>query len=150
MFMEGDRLELKVLESDPINRRIVLSVTAAPGIEERAARAAADAGDWAAMAPRDRGQALIRLARLIEDNGEELQLLETLDVGKPIRYSRRVDVQQAITTYEWYGEAADKLYDDIAPTGPDALGLITREPVGVVEVVWAGDRAASCSACSQC
>ena len=100
-----------------------------------AARAAADAGDWAATSPRDRGQALIRLARLIEDNGEELQLLETLDVGKPIRYSRRVDVQQAITTYEWYGEAADKLYDDIAPTGPDALGLITREPVGVVGAV---------------
>ena len=100
-----------------------------------AARAAAGAGDWAATSPRDRGQALIRLARLIEDNGEELQLLETLDVGKPIRYSRRVDVQQAITTYEWYGEAADKLYDDIAPTGPDALGLITREPVGVVGAV---------------
>jgi len=40
-FLEGDRLELKVLESDPINRRIVLSVTAAPGVEERAAAAAA-------------------------------------------------------------------------------------------------------------
>ena len=47
-FVEGDRLELKVLESDPINRRIVLSVTGAPGVEEReAARAEAaeeDAG----------------------------------------------------------------------------------------------------------
>jgi small subunit ribosomal protein S1 len=51
-FVEGDRLELKVLESDPINRRIVLSVTAAPGVEERAAARAAepdvDAGDDAA------------------------------------------------------------------------------------------------------
>jgi small subunit ribosomal protein S1 len=44
LFVEGDRLELKVLESDPINRRIVLSVTDAPGVEERAAaRAAAPA-----------------------------------------------------------------------------------------------------------
>jgi small subunit ribosomal protein S1 len=41
-FVEGDRLELKVLESDPINRRIVLSVTAAPGVEERAAAKAAE------------------------------------------------------------------------------------------------------------
>jgi small subunit ribosomal protein S1 len=41
-FVEGDRLELKVLESDPINRRIVLSVTAAPGVEERAAARAAE------------------------------------------------------------------------------------------------------------
>lgn len=99
------------------------------------ARAAADDGRWSSLAPRDRGQALIRLATLIEEKGEELQLLETLDVGKPVRYSRRVDVQQAISTFAWYGEAADKLYDDIAPTGPDALGLITREPVGVVGAV---------------
>jgi gamma-glutamyl-gamma-aminobutyraldehyde dehydrogenase len=72
---------------------------------------------------------------LIESNSDELQLLETLDVGKPIRYSRVVDVGQAVHTYSWYGEAADKLYDDIAPTGPNALGLITREPIGVVGAV---------------
>ena len=96
------------------------------------ARAAFDDGRWSNLSPRDRGQALIKLAGLIEANGEELQLLETLDVGKPIRYSRRVDVAQAVHTYAWYGEAADKLYDDIAPTGPNALGLITREPIGVV------------------
>jgi acyl-CoA reductase-like NAD-dependent aldehyde dehydrogenase len=97
-----------------------------------AARSAFEDGRWSHLAPRDRGQALIRLAHLIEDNAEELQLLETLDVGKPIRYSRRVDVAQAVHTYAWYGEAADKLYDDIAPTDPHALGLITREPIGVV------------------
>jgi len=97
-----------------------------------AARSAFDDGRWAGLSPRDRGQTLIRLAELIESNAEELQLLETLDVGKPIRYSRRVDVAQAVHTYAWYGEAADKLYDDIAPTGPNALGLITREPLGVV------------------
>ena len=100
-----------------------------------AARTAFEDGRWSRLSPRDRGQALIRLAELIESHGEELQLLETLDVGKPVRYSRRVDVQQAISTYSWYGEAADKLYDEIAPTGPDALGLITREPVGVVGAV---------------
>jgi acyl-CoA reductase-like NAD-dependent aldehyde dehydrogenase len=96
------------------------------------ARAAFEDGRWSNLNPRDRGQTLIKLAKLIEGNGDELQLLETLDVGKPIRYSRRVDVAQAVHTYSWYGEAADKLYDDIAPTGPDALGLITREPIGVV------------------
>lgn len=99
------------------------------------AREAFENGPWSRMGPRDRGQVLIRLAELIEANAEELQLLETLDVGKPIRYSRRVDVQQAITTYGWYGEAADKVYEEIAPTGPDALGLITREPIGVVGAV---------------
>ena len=99
------------------------------------ARESVEDGRWASLSPRQRGQALVRLAELIEANGEELQLLETLDVGKPVRYSRRVDVEQALSTFAWYGEAADKLYDDIAPTGPDALGLITREPVGVVAAV---------------
>jgi acyl-CoA reductase-like NAD-dependent aldehyde dehydrogenase len=98
-------------------------------------RRAFEDGRWAHLSPRDRGQTLIRLAELIDAHGEELQLLETLDVGKPVRYSRRVDVQQAIATYSWYGEAADKLYDEIAPTGQDALGLITREPIGVVGAV---------------
>ena len=101
----------------------------------QSARAAFEDGRWSGLAPRDRGQALIKLAELIDARGEELQLLETLDVGKPVRYSRRVDVAQAVSTYEWYGEAADKLYDEIAPTAPNALGLIRREPVGVVGAV---------------
>ena len=99
------------------------------------ARTAFESGAWSQRTPRERGEALMALADLIEDHGDELQLLETLDVGKPIRYSRRVDVEQAITSFRWYGEAADKLYDDVAPTGPEALGLITREPVGVVAAV---------------
>jgi acyl-CoA reductase-like NAD-dependent aldehyde dehydrogenase len=100
-----------------------------------AARVSFEDGRWSGRAPRDRGQVLIRLAELVHSNAEELQLLETLDVGKPIRYSGRVDVNQAAHTYAWYGEAADKLYDEIAPTGPDALALITREPIGVVGAV---------------
>jgi acyl-CoA reductase-like NAD-dependent aldehyde dehydrogenase len=100
-----------------------------------AARVSFEDGRWSGRAPRDRGQVLMRLAELIHSNAEELQLLETLDVGKPIRYSGRVDVNQAAHTYAWYGEAADKLYDEIAPTGPDALALITREPIGVVGAV---------------
>ncbi|MEN8040605.1 MAG: aldehyde dehydrogenase family protein, partial [Actinomycetota bacterium] len=101
----------------------------------KAARAAFDDGRWAGRSPRERGQILIELAGLIEANSEELQLLETLDVGKPIRYSGRVDVSQTVNTYAWYGEAADKLYGEIAPTGPNALGLISREPLGVVGAV---------------
>jgi acyl-CoA reductase-like NAD-dependent aldehyde dehydrogenase len=101
----------------------------------QAARAAFDDGRWSQRSPRDRGQVLIRLGELISLKSKELQLLETLDVGKPIRYSGRVDVNQAAHTYAWYGEAADKLYGEIAPTGPEALGLVTKEPLGVVGAV---------------
>ena len=115
----------------------VVAEADAPDVDRAvdAARRSFEAGSWSHRAPRDRGSVLMRLARLIEDHAEELQLLETLDVGKPIRYSGRVDVAQASSTFAWYGEAADKVYDEIAPTGPDALGLVTREPVGVVAAV---------------
>jgi 4-guanidinobutyraldehyde dehydrogenase/NAD-dependent aldehyde dehydrogenase len=101
----------------------------------RAARAAFDAGRWSQAAPRVRKRALKRLAELIRANLEELALLETLDVGKPIRESLRTDIPSAANTYEWYGEAVDKVYDEVAPTAPPSLALITREPMGVVGAV---------------
>ncbi len=56
-------------------------------------------------------------------------------MGKPIRYSLAVDVPAAARCIAWYGEAVDKIYDEIAPTGAGALALITREPMGVVGAV---------------
>ena len=79
--------------------------------------------------------ALLRLAALIEAHKEELALLETLDMGKPIRDALQFDLPETIQTYAWYGEAVDKRYDEIAPTGANALATITREPVGVVAAV---------------
>jgi 4-guanidinobutyraldehyde dehydrogenase / NAD-dependent aldehyde dehydrogenase len=99
------------------------------------ARAAFSDGHWAGMAPAERGRILIRFAELVQENSVELALLETLDVGKPIKYSQSVDVSCAVSCLRWYGEAIDKIYDQIAPTSPDSLALITREPVGVVAAV---------------
>ncbi|MDR7306231.1 gamma-glutamyl-gamma-aminobutyraldehyde dehydrogenase/4-guanidinobutyraldehyde dehydrogenase/NAD-dependent aldehyde dehydrogenase [Rhodoferax saidenbachensis] len=61
--------------------------------------------------------------------------METLDMGKPVRYARAVDVNSAANCIRWYGEAVDKVYDEIAPTGKNSLALITREPIGVVGVI---------------
>ncbi|MEV5411212.1 aldehyde dehydrogenase [Thermopolyspora sp. NPDC052614] len=101
----------------------------------RAARAAFDDGRWSRATPRHRKQALLRLAELVREHTEQLAELETLDVGKPLAESRRVDVAGAANCLQWYGEAADKTYDEIAPTGPGALAMITREPLGVVGAV---------------
>jgi gamma-glutamyl-gamma-aminobutyraldehyde dehydrogenase/4-guanidinobutyraldehyde dehydrogenase/NAD-dependent aldehyde dehydrogenase len=65
----------------------------------------------------------------------ELALLETLDMGKPISDSSSIDVPVSANCIAWNGEAIDKLYDEVAPTGHDALGLVTREPLGVVAAV---------------
>jgi acyl-CoA reductase-like NAD-dependent aldehyde dehydrogenase len=56
-------------------------------------------------------------------------------MGKPIRDSTRIDIPAAANCIAWYAEAADKLYDEVAPTDRSALALITREPVGVVAAV---------------
>jgi acyl-CoA reductase-like NAD-dependent aldehyde dehydrogenase len=100
-----------------------------------AARKAFDSGVWTQESARERKRVLLRFADLMRADLENLALLETLDVGKPIRDSLRVDVPTAAFCFEWYAEAIDKLYDEIAPTASKALALVTREPIGVVGAV---------------
>jgi acyl-CoA reductase-like NAD-dependent aldehyde dehydrogenase len=100
-----------------------------------AARRAFDDRRWADQTPKDRKAVLLRLADLIRSNLDELALLESLDVGKPIRDTLAVDVPSAAMTFQWYAETIDKTYGEIGPTGPDALSLVTREPIGVVAAI---------------
>jgi acyl-CoA reductase-like NAD-dependent aldehyde dehydrogenase len=98
----------------------------------KSARAAFADGRWAGKPPAVRKKLLQRFAEKILAAKDELALLETLDMGKPIRYSLAVDVPSTARTIAWYAEAIDKVYDEIAPTPASALALITREPMGVV------------------
>jgi len=123
----------------PIDGRLLARVasTGAADVEQAvaAARRAFEAGTWSAQPPRERRQVLLRFAGLIERHAGELALLETLDMGKPIADSLAVDIPATVRCLTWYAEAIDKLYDEVAPTGPGALALITREPVGVVGAI---------------
>lgn len=101
----------------------------------RAARTAFDDGRWSRADPAVRKRILLRLAALIEANGPELALLDTLDMGKPITESYGTDVPGAAGCFAWYAEAADKLYDEVAPTPPGNLALVRRAPLGVVGAV---------------
>jgi len=100
-----------------------------------AARRAFDDGRWSRKAPAQRKKVLQRFAELILAAKEELALLETLDMGKPIKYSLSVDVPSTARCIAWYAEAVDKVYDEIAPTPRSALALITREPMGVIGAI---------------
>jgi len=100
-----------------------------------AARRAFDDGRWSNRKPAERKRVLLRLADLIRDHVDELALLESLDAGKPIRDTLAVDVPSAATTFQWYAETIDKVYGEVGPTGPDALSLVTREPIGVVAAI---------------
>ncbi|WP_035159944.1 aldehyde dehydrogenase [Cobetia crustatorum] len=95
------------------------------------ARAAFESGDWSRLAPAARKRTLLALADLIAEHQQELALLDTLDMGKPIG-SALGDVASAIECLRYTAESLDKLYGQVAPTGDDALGLIVREPLGVV------------------
>jgi acyl-CoA reductase-like NAD-dependent aldehyde dehydrogenase len=124
---------------DPSNGR-ELGPVALCGIEDAelavsGARAAFESGVWSRMAPMDRKMVLVRWAELIEKHADELALLETLDVGKPISDTTNVDVPATVRTIRWSGEAIDKVYDEIPPTPADTLALIQRLPLGVVAAI---------------
>ena len=123
----------------PVDGRVLTQVArcAAADVDRAvvAARAAFEDRRWSGMAPAQRKRVLIRFADLVQQHGDELALLETLDMGKPVKYARAVDVNSTQNCLRWYGEAIDKVYDEIAPTPATGLALITREPVGVVGVI---------------
>lgn len=123
----------------PIDNRLLGAVARGQAADVdaavRAARAAFDDRRWAGKAPAVRKKILQRFADKILGAKEELALLETLDMGKPIQYSLSVDVPSTARCIAWYAEAVDKIYDEIAPTPDSALALITREAMGVIGAI---------------
>jgi len=123
----------------PVDGRVIARIAATDSadvdVAVASARAAFDKGSWSKMPPAKRKRVLIKFADLIRSHADELGLLETLDMGKPISDSVNVDIRAAANSIAWFGEAIDKVYDEVAPTGHDALAMITREPVGVVGAI---------------
>ncbi|NYZ13958.1 aldehyde dehydrogenase [Azospirillum sp. RWY-5-1] len=101
----------------------------------RVARAAFDSGVWSRMAPADRKRIMLRFSELLLQNREELALLETLNVGKPITNALNGDIPSAANCIAFYAEAVDKIYGEVAPTAADLTTLVMREPLGVVAAV---------------
>jgi 4-guanidinobutyraldehyde dehydrogenase/NAD-dependent aldehyde dehydrogenase len=142
-FINGQRVwavaEQTFEKHSPIDGRLLTKVARGDVADidaaVAAARAAFDDRRWAGKSPAQRKRTLIKFADLVLKNTAELALLETLDMGKPIKYSQSVDVPSCANCIRWYGEAIDKIYDEIAPTADNSLALITREPVGVVGAI---------------
>lgn len=99
------------------------------------AREAFDDGRWRLLQPIERKSILLKLAKLIERNRHELAVMESLDSGKPVRECQTVDIPDTVNTLRWHAELIDKLYDNTAPVGSNALAMILREPIGVVGCV---------------
>ena len=123
----------------PVDGRVLAQVASCDLADAQRAvensRATFDSGVWSRLAPAKRKAVLIRFSDLLRQNVEELALLETLDMGKPIGDSSTIDIPGAANALRWTAEAIDKVYDEVAPTPHDQLGLVTREPVGVVAAI---------------
>ena len=123
----------------PIDGKLLTKVAACDAEDVNravaAARAVFEKGSWSACHPAKRKKVMLKFAELMQKHKDELALLETLDMGKPISVSAGGDIPGSIQAIQWYAEAADKIYDEVAPYRPDSVSLITREPIGVVAAV---------------
>ena len=100
-----------------------------------AARRAFDDGRWSDLGGAGRATVLLEAARLIRARRDELALIETLESGKPITQSRG-EVDGAVSCFEYAAGQARALHGDAFNNlGAGMLGLVTREPIGVVALI---------------
>ncbi|MGA8009144.1 MAG: aldehyde dehydrogenase [Thiomonas sp.] len=123
----------------PVDGKVIARVARgkAADVDRAVASARAAFADrrWAGQPPAARKKVMVAFAEQLRAARDELALLETLDMGKPIKSSLSTDVPAAARCLQWFGEAVDKIYDEIAPTGDNALALITRQAIGVVGAI---------------
>ncbi|WP_307838988.1 aldehyde dehydrogenase family protein [Deefgea sp. CFH1-16] len=124
---------------NPATQQVLAAVSLCTDIEVNtavhAARAAFNDQRWAGLAPAARKSILLRLAALIREHADTLALLETLDTGKPISDALAVDIAGSAYCMQWFAEAIDKVAGEVVPVAGNMLGMVTREPVGVVAAV---------------
>lgn len=99
------------------------------------ARAAWDDRRWRGQAPRARMDILQRFADLMEQNADELALLETMDMGKPISDALNIDLPEVLRTIRYFAECIDKIDGAVTHTAPGSLHMIVHEPLGIVGAI---------------
>lgn len=100
-----------------------------------AARHAFDDGRWSLLSGKDRAAVLLRVADLIEANVDAMALLETLESGKPIAQARG-ECGGAADLWRYAAALARTSSGDSHNTlGPDMLGVVLKQPIGVVSII---------------
>jgi aldehyde dehydrogenase (NAD+)/gamma-glutamyl-gamma-aminobutyraldehyde dehydrogenase len=125
--------------SNPATGQVLTSVAHCKAADVDRAVAAArrvfNAGTWSRAEPEERKDVLLKVADLVSQHAVELAVLESLDTGKTINDCMEEIGGEVPRFFRWYAELADKTFGKIAPTGPSALALITKEPAGVAGAV---------------
>jgi succinate-semialdehyde dehydrogenase/glutarate-semialdehyde dehydrogenase len=112
----------------------VADATPEQGIEALDAAVAA-ADDWAATDPRARGEILRKAFELLTERAEDIALLMTLEMGKPLAEARG-EVTYGAEFFRWFSEEAVRISGrySIAPSGGTRL-LTMKQPVGPVYAI---------------
>lgn len=123
----------------PIDQRVLCKVSAGQteDVDQavNAAKKTFESGIWRDLNPRQKKEIMLKWAELVRQKYEEIALLETLEVGKPISDTSGYDALAVARNIQWYAETIDKTYDEIAPAPKNALAMITREPLGVIGAI---------------
>jgi acyl-CoA reductase-like NAD-dependent aldehyde dehydrogenase len=99
-----------------------------------AARAALD-GPWGKMSASERGKILWRVGDLLLKHAADVARLETLDAGKPITETTRIEVPLTADVFHYYAGAATKIEGSTIPVSGPYLNYTMREPLGVVGLI---------------
>jgi acyl-CoA reductase-like NAD-dependent aldehyde dehydrogenase len=102
-------------------------------LDNAVARAKAAWPEWRQIAPSDRARLLRRLGDLVEEHHEELSLLETRNVGKPIS-DARAEAAMVADVFHYYAGAVDKHVGEQIPVA-GGVDVTFREPLGVVGLI---------------
>lgn len=131
--IDGERFETV----NPANLEAIASVSAANAKDVDAAVVAARKAfrPWSRMVPRERMELMYRFTKLIDENAEQLAVLDTLDMGKPISDMVNVDVPSVIETIQFMAEYIDKMEGSVTNTEKDVMHYVLREPIGVVGAI---------------
>ena len=101
----------------------------------KSSRAIFEKGQWSNMPPAAKKKVMHKIADLIEGSMLELAVLGVRDNGTEINMAYKAEPGSAAGTFRYYAEALDKVYGEISNTSNDFVGLIQREPVGVVGAI---------------
>lgn len=123
----------------PIDGQVLTQVAKGTAADMEAAvavaRGAFEDGRWSGQGPAARKKVLLKWADLIDAHALELAVLGVRDNGTEIGMAIKAEPGSASGTIRYYAEGLDKVYGEIAPTNPDILGMIHKEPVGVVGAI---------------
>jgi gamma-glutamyl-gamma-aminobutyraldehyde dehydrogenase len=133
--VDGGRFE----SVNPATSEVIASVAAANEKDVDAAVAAARrafrSGVWSRMKPRERMEILYRFCDLIDEHAEQLAVLDTLNMGKPINDMLQIDLPSVIETFRFMAECIDKIEGSVTNTEADVMHFVLREPLGVVGAI---------------